>query len=100
MKPTLAREIVLDALLMAVLRRNPQQRVLIHSDQDTQFGSDDWRRFCRELNLEPSMSRPGVSSAGRFPLPALSVAWPRTPSYPELAAPQVVRGFAEAVLTA
>jgi putative transposase len=59
MKPTLAREIVLDALLMAVLRRNPQQRVLIHSDQGTQFGSDDWRRFCREHNLEPSMSRRG-----------------------------------------
>jgi putative transposase len=46
-KPMLAREIVLDALLMAVLRRNPQQRVLIHSDQGTHFGSDDWRRFCR-----------------------------------------------------
>jgi putative transposase len=59
MKPTLAREIVLDALLMAVLRRNSQQRVLIHSDQGTQFGSDDWRRFCREHNLEPSMSRRG-----------------------------------------
>jgi putative transposase len=59
MKPTLAREIVLDALLMAVLRRNPQQRVLIHSDQGTQFGSDDWRRFCREHSLEPSMSRRG-----------------------------------------
>jgi putative transposase len=59
MKPTLAREIVLDALLMAVLRRNSQQRVLIHSDQGTQFGSDDWRRFCRENNLEPSMSRRG-----------------------------------------
>jgi putative transposase len=59
MKPTVAREIVLDALLMAVLRRNSQQRVLIHSDQGTQFGSDDWRRFCRENNLEPSMSRRG-----------------------------------------
>lgn len=59
MKPTLAREIVLDALFMAVLRRNPQQRVLVHSDQGTQFGSDDWRRFCREHNLQPSMSRRG-----------------------------------------
>jgi putative transposase len=33
MKPTLAREIVLDALLMAVWRRKPKQRVLVHSDQ-------------------------------------------------------------------
>ncbi|WP_206098439.1 IS3 family transposase [Oleiagrimonas sp. MCCC 1A03011] len=59
MKPTLAREIVLDALLMAVWRRKPKQRVLVHSDQGTQYGSDDWRRFCAAHNLEPSMSRRG-----------------------------------------
>lgn len=33
MKPTLARSLVLDALLMAVWRRRPQQRVVVHSDQ-------------------------------------------------------------------
>jgi putative transposase len=59
MKPTLAREIVLDALLMAVWRRKPKQRVLVHSDQGSQYGSDDWLRFCREHDLEPSMSRRG-----------------------------------------
>jgi putative transposase len=59
MKPTLARDLVLDALMMAVWRRRPQQRVLVHSDQGTQFGSDDWLRFCRDNNLEPSMSRRG-----------------------------------------
>ncbi len=59
MKPTLAREIVLDALLMAVWRRKPKHRVLVHSDQGTQYGSDDWRRFCQAHNLEPSMSRRG-----------------------------------------
>lgn len=59
MKPTLAKEIVLDALLMAVWQRQPQHTVLVHSDQGTQYGSDEWRRFCREHNLEPSMSRKG-----------------------------------------
>jgi len=59
MKPTLARELVLDAILMAVWRRKPKQMVLIHSDQGTQYGSDDWLRFCREHDLEPSMSRRG-----------------------------------------
>jgi len=59
MKPTLGREVVLDALLMAVWRRKPARRVLVHSDQGTQFGSDDWRRFCAAHNLEPSMSRRG-----------------------------------------
>lgn len=37
MKPSLSREIVLDALLMAVWRRRPQQQVLVHSDQDSQY---------------------------------------------------------------
>lgn len=59
MKPTLARELVLDAVLMAVWRRKPKQRVLIHSDQGAQYGSDDWQRFCRAHNLDPSMSRRG-----------------------------------------
>lgn len=33
MKPTLARELVLDALLMAVWRRRPRKDVIVHSDQ-------------------------------------------------------------------
>lgn len=59
MKPTIAREIVLDALMMAVWRRRPTQSVLVHSDQGSQYGSDDWKRFCDANNLEPSMSRRG-----------------------------------------
>jgi len=59
MKPTLARELVLDALLMAVWRRKPQHRVLVHSDQGTQYGSEDWSWFCAANNLDPSMSRRG-----------------------------------------
>lgn len=59
MKPTLARELVLDALLMAVWRRKPAQPVIVHSDQGSQYGSDDWRRFCRSHQLQPSMSRRG-----------------------------------------
>lgn len=59
MKPTLARELVLDAILMAVWRRKPKHQVLVHSDQGTQYGSDDWLRFCQDHNLEPSMSRKG-----------------------------------------
>ncbi|NND83132.1 MAG: IS3 family transposase [Gammaproteobacteria bacterium] len=59
MKPTLARELAVDALLMTVWRRKPTSRVIIHSDQGSQYGSDDWLRFCRANNLEPSMSRRG-----------------------------------------
>ncbi len=59
MKPTLAKELVLDALMMAVWRRSPQERVVVHSDQGSQYGSDAWRRFCDAHRLDPSMSRRG-----------------------------------------
>ena len=59
MQPTLARDIVLDALLMAVWRRKPKQPVIVHSDQGSQYGSDDWIRFCKAHKLDPSMSRRG-----------------------------------------
>jgi putative transposase len=59
MKPTMATEIVLDALLMAVWRRKPKQPVIIHSDQGSQFGSDDFAIWCKDNRLVPSMSRRG-----------------------------------------
>lgn len=57
-RPTLHRELALDAILMAVRQRKPNGTI-IHSDQGTQYGSDDWRRFCRSNKLDPSMSRRG-----------------------------------------
>lgn len=59
MQPSLAKEIVVDALLMAVWHRKPTRRVIVHSDQGSQYGSDDWIRFCKQHNLETSMSRRG-----------------------------------------
>lgn len=50
---------VLQALHMAVWRRKPKRRVLIHSDQGSQFTSMDWAAFIRAHNLEHSMSRRG-----------------------------------------
>jgi putative transposase len=57
-KSTIHRDLVLEAVMMAVRRRRPRG-TLIHSDQGTQYGSDAWRRFCRASHLEPSMSRKG-----------------------------------------
>lgn len=57
-RATIHRELVLDAILMAVRRTRPR-RTLIHSDQGTQYGSDARRRYCRSHHLEPSMSRRG-----------------------------------------
>jgi putative transposase len=59
MKPALAKEILLDAILMAVWRRNPKEEVIIHSDQGSQYSSDEWKRFCASHGLVPSMSRRG-----------------------------------------
>ena len=52
-------DVVLQALLMAVWRRKPQGKVLIHSDQGSQFTSMDWASFLKHHNLEHSMSRRG-----------------------------------------
>jgi len=59
MKSTLSRELVLDALMMAVWRRRPRHPVIVHSDQGSQYGSDDAVRFCKDHGLIPSMSRRG-----------------------------------------
>ena len=56
--PTIGRGLVLDAVLMAVRRRRPK-KTIIHSDQGSQYGSDDWRRFCGTNGMIPSMSRRG-----------------------------------------
>jgi putative transposase len=59
MKSTMATELVLDALMMAVWSRRPKAPVMIHSDQGSQFGSDEFNRWCKDNKLVPSMSRRG-----------------------------------------
>lgn len=57
-RSSIHRDLVLDAVMMAVKERQPQETI-IHSDQGSQYGSDDWRRFCLSNGLKPSMSRRG-----------------------------------------
>ena len=45
--------------MMAVWRRKPKDKVLIHSDQGVQYSCSDWRKFLKDHNLEASMSRRG-----------------------------------------
>ncbi|GLX82585.1 hypothetical protein theurythT_20370 [Thalassotalea eurytherma] len=52
-------DLVLSALLASVWRRKPQQTVIIHADQGSQFTGSDWQRFATEHNLSLSMSRRG-----------------------------------------
>ncbi|WP_099761829.1 IS3 family transposase [Klebsiella pneumoniae] len=59
MQSRMTKDIVLNALLMAVWRRNPQKPVLVHSDQGSQYTSHEWQSFLKSHGLEGSMSRRG-----------------------------------------
>ncbi|GAB3291021.1 IS3 family transposase [Parahaliea aestuarii] len=59
MQSRITSELVLDALLMAVWRRKPTGKVMVHSDQGSQYTSQDWTSFLRAHGLEGSMSRRG-----------------------------------------
>ena len=59
MRSRMTTDLVMNALLMASWQRQPQQRVLVHSDQGAQYTSREWRDFLADHNLEPSMSRRG-----------------------------------------
>ena len=59
MQSTITRDLVPDALLMAVWRRKPEGNVVVHSDQGSQYTSHDWSAFLKAHGLEGSMSRRG-----------------------------------------
>jgi putative transposase len=52
-------DLALQALLAAVWRRKPKAKVMIHSDQGSQFTSRERQVFLEQHNLEASMSGRG-----------------------------------------
>ena len=59
MQSRMDRELAINALLMAVWRRQPKQEVIVHSDQGSQFSTHDWQSFLKTHHLIASMSRRG-----------------------------------------
>ncbi|EIX9325027.1 IS3 family transposase [Klebsiella pneumoniae] len=59
MQSRMTKDIILNALLMAVWWHNPQKQVLVHSDQGSQYTSHEWQSFLKSHGLEGSMSRRG-----------------------------------------
>ncbi|ECW7869798.1 IS3 family transposase [Salmonella enterica subsp. enterica] len=59
MQSRMTKDIVLNALLMAIWRRNPLKQVMVHSDQGSQYTSHEWQSFLKSHGLEGSMSRRG-----------------------------------------
>ena len=53
----MATELVLNALMMAVWRRRPKTPVMIHSDQGSQLGRDEFNHWHKDNRLAPNMSR-------------------------------------------
>jgi putative transposase len=57
MQSRIDRELVISALLMAIWRRQPEGKALLHSDQGCQLTSHDWQDFLEANNFTASMSR-------------------------------------------
>jgi putative transposase len=72
-------DLALQALLAAVWRRKPKTRVMIHSDQGSQFTSREWQVFLGQHNLEASMSRRGNCHDQASEVPLVQAQW-RGPS--------------------
>ena len=59
MRSRIDSELAINALLMALWRRNPTAPVIVHSDQGCQYSSHDWQAFLKAHGLVASMSRRG-----------------------------------------
>ncbi|MGK0293587.1 MAG: putative transposase [Porticoccaceae bacterium] len=59
MSPRVTEDLVLDALTMAYWRRKPTDKVMLHSDQGSQYTSNRCKKLLKTLNMEASMSRRG-----------------------------------------
>ena len=59
MSSEMSAQLVLDALMMAIWRRGKPIELLHHSDQGSQYTSEDFQRLLADQNIECSMSRRG-----------------------------------------
>ena len=59
MQSRMTADLVMQALLMAIWRRQPRSEVIVHSDQGSQYTGYDWQDFLKAHNLVSSMSRRG-----------------------------------------
>lgn len=59
MSSQMSAQLVSDAMLMAIWRRGPVQALLHHSDQGSQYASEQFQRLLKEHGVTCSMSRSG-----------------------------------------
>jgi putative transposase len=53
-------DLIIDALAMAITHRNPPSGVIFHSDRGSQYTSEEFRDFCRDNGVRPSVGRTGI----------------------------------------
>jgi putative transposase len=58
-QPTMSRQLVCNALMMALWRRGFPRNVLFHSDRGSQYCSDDYQKMLKHYGFICSMSRKG-----------------------------------------
>ena len=59
MSDSLHRQLVIEALLMAVQTRQPPPGLLHHSDRGSQYASDEYQALLTKFGMQASMSRKG-----------------------------------------
>jgi transposase InsO family protein len=59
MSERMTRQLIIDALVLAIKRRNPPRGLLIHSDRGSQYASDDYQALLTKYGMVCSMSRAG-----------------------------------------
>jgi hypothetical protein len=59
MKPDMAAQLVTDALIMAIWRRGKPDALLHHSDQGSQYTSEQFQKLMNDNGVQCSMSRSG-----------------------------------------
>lgn len=53
-------DLIIDALRMAIIHRNPPPGVIFHSDRGAQYTSAEFRAFCHANDVRPSVGRTGI----------------------------------------
>jgi putative transposase len=59
MDKRMTRQLVINALTMAVQRRQPSSGIIFHSDRGSQYASEDFQALLAHYNMRCSMSRKG-----------------------------------------
>ena len=59
MRKRITKDIVIEAIAMAIQRKRPQKRLIFHSDRGSQYASHEFRKLLEKHNFIQSMSGKG-----------------------------------------